>query len=31
LLFLLPALVSALLWPWIYTILHGLSRRFNVY
>ena len=31
LLFLLPALVSALLWPWISGLLRGLSRRFNVY
>lgn len=31
LLFLLPALVSALLWPWVFTILRGLSRRFHVY
>jgi rod shape-determining protein MreD len=31
LLFLLPALISALLWPWVYSILRGLSRRFQVY
>lgn len=30
-LFLLPALISALLWPWVYGILHGMSRRFHVY
>ncbi|WCD81598.1 rod shape-determining protein MreD [Pseudomonas sp. TUM22785] len=30
LLFLLPALVSALLWPWIFAALRGLSRRLNV-
>ncbi|MBF7730291.1 rod shape-determining protein MreD [Pseudomonas sp. N040] len=31
LLFLLPALVSALLWPWVFAILRGLSKRFHVY
>ena len=30
-LFLLPALVSALLWPWVFGILRALSRRFQVY
>ena len=30
LVFLLPALVSALLWPWVYAALRGTSRRLNV-
>ncbi|MEH6565645.1 MAG: rod shape-determining protein MreD [Halopseudomonas sp.] len=30
LLFLLPALVSAFLWPWVYTLLQGVKRRFRV-
>ncbi|MEH6493729.1 rod shape-determining protein MreD [Halopseudomonas sp.] len=30
LLFLLPALVSAILWPWVYTLLQGVKRRFHV-
>ena len=29
-LFLLPALVSAILWPWVHTLLQGLKRRFRV-
>lgn len=28
--FLLPALVSALLWPWVYTLMRGFSRRLGV-
>jgi rod shape-determining protein MreD len=28
--FLLPALVSALLWPWVFTALRGLRLRLNV-
>ncbi|MEE4464542.1 rod shape-determining protein MreD [Azotobacter chroococcum] len=28
--FLLPALVSALLWPWVFTALRSLRLRFNV-
>ncbi len=31
LLFLLPALTSALLWPWLYVALQWLRRRFAVY
>lgn len=31
LLFLLPALTSALLWPWLYVSLQWLRRRFAVY
>lgn len=31
LVFLLPALVSALLWPWVYAALRGTSRRLNVH
>lgn len=30
LLFLLPALVSAVLWPWVFTLLQGIKRRFRV-
>ena len=30
LLFLLPALVSAILWPWVFTLLQGIKRRFRV-
>ena len=30
LLFLLPALISAILWPWIFTLLQGVKRRFRV-
>lgn len=30
LLFLLPAVVSALLWPWVYSVLHGVRKRFHV-
>jgi rod shape-determining protein MreD len=29
-LYLLPPLVSALLWPWVYLVLRYLRRRFNV-
>ena len=29
--FVLPALISALLWPWVFAILRGLQRRFGVY
>lgn len=31
LLFLFPALVSALLWPWVYVIMRWFSRRLHVY
>ena len=31
LLFLLPALVSALLWPSVFTILQGLAKRFHIH
>ena len=31
LLFLLPALVSALLWPSVSTILQGLAKRFHIH
>ncbi len=31
LLFLFPALVSALLWPWVYVIMRWVSRRLHVY
>lgn len=27
--FLLPALISGLLWPWVYMIMHGLHRLFS--
>ncbi|MGC4007926.1 MAG: rod shape-determining protein MreD [Pseudomonas sp.] len=30
LVFLLPALVSALLWPWVYTLLRGLRLRLKI-
>ncbi|MFG0381554.1 rod shape-determining protein MreD [Pseudomonas sp. zbq_18] len=30
LLFVLPALISALLWPWVFAILRGLQQRFAV-
>ncbi len=30
LIFLLPALVSAILWPWMFVILRGLRRTFRV-
>lgn len=30
LLFVLPALISALLWPWVFAILRGLQHRFAV-
>ncbi len=30
LMYLLPALVSAVLWPWVYSLLAGLRRRFHV-
>lgn len=29
--FVLPALISALLWPWVFAILRGLQQRFVVY
>jgi len=29
--YLLPALVSALLWPWVFLFLRYLRRRFNVH
>jgi rod shape-determining protein MreD len=28
--FMLPSLVSALLWPWVYVILHGVRRTFRI-
>jgi rod shape-determining protein MreD len=31
LLFVLPALVSGLLWPWISVVLRGIQRRYGVY
>jgi len=31
LLFLFPALVSALLWPWVFTVMRWCSRRLSVY
>lgn len=31
LLFLVPVPVSALLWPWLFMVLHWMRRRFNVY
>lgn len=31
LLFLFPALVSALLWPWVHTVMRLFSRRLHVY
>ncbi|WP_290702577.1 rod shape-determining protein MreD [Amphritea sp.] len=30
LIFLLPALISAILWPWLFVILRGLRRTFRV-
>ena len=30
LLFLLPAVVSAVLWPWVFSLLRGVRRRFHV-
>jgi len=30
LLFLMPALVSAVLWPWIFALLRGVRRSYNV-
>ena len=30
LLYLLPAVISALLWPWVFSILRGVRRRFHV-
>lgn len=30
LLFLLPAMVSAILWPWVYSVLRGVRKRFHV-
>jgi len=29
--FVLPALISALLWPWVFAILRGLQQRFGVH
>lgn len=29
-LFLLPAVVSAVLWPWVFSLLRGVRRRFHV-
>lgn len=29
--FVLPALISALLWPWVFAILRGLQQRFAVH
>ena len=31
LVFLMPALVSAMIWPWIFILLRGIRRKFNVY
>ncbi len=31
LMFLMPALVSAMIWPWIFILLRGVRRKFNVY
>lgn len=31
LLFLFPALVSALLWPWVFTVMYWFTRRLHVY
>ena len=28
--FVLPALISALLWPWVFVILRGLQQRFGI-
>lgn len=30
LLYLLPAVISALLWPWVFSVLRGIRRRFHV-
>ncbi|KAA0874047.1 rod shape-determining protein MreD [Nitrincola tapanii] len=30
LMFLMPSLVSACLWPWLYVILHGVRRTFRI-
>jgi rod shape-determining protein MreD len=30
LMFLLPAVVSAVLWPWVFSLLRGVRRRFHV-
>lgn len=30
LLYLLPAVISALLWPWMFSVLRGIRRRFHV-
>ena len=30
LLYLLPAVISAILWPWVFSVLRGLRRRFHV-
>lgn len=30
LLYLLPAVISAVLWPWVFSVLRGLRRRFHV-
>ncbi|WP_373185356.1 rod shape-determining protein MreD [Halopseudomonas sp.] len=30
LLFLFPAVVSAILWPWVYSVLHVVRKRFHV-
>jgi rod shape-determining protein MreD len=30
LLFLLPAVASAILWPWVFSVLRGVRRRFHV-
>lgn len=30
LLFLLPAVVSAVLWPWVFSVLRGVRKRFHV-
>lgn len=31
LLFVLPALVSALIWPWLYVLMRGLQRRYSIH
>ncbi|KDE40765.1 MAG: rod shape-determining protein MreD [Nitrincola lacisaponensis] len=28
--FMLPSLISALLWPWVYVVLHGVRRTFRI-
>ena len=30
LLYLLPAVISAVLWPWVFSVLRGIRRRFHV-